>query len=372
MHTAVLRTWAEVQSIEPAWNALTARMPDSSIYQEFDWHAAWWSAFGQGHELMVVACRSGDRVVGIAPMMVTMARSAWGDEHSKIRFIGCLNHASDYLSFIVDPDVPEALDALLEALEGTFGTVDRIVLSHFPSHFDTFGRTLAFFRERGSQLLLESEQAAPYRRLGQVKDDQKAANRSSLRRRYNHFRRLGTLRFHRCSGEAEILAYLDQFFAQHIARRALTAAPSQFLDDAQRLFYREMVARLLPTGWLCFDVVEFNGDPIAFHLGFQYRNRFYWYKPTFDIAYAEHSPGQVLIKFLLEEAIARGLDEFDFTVGSEPFKYRFANGVRQNMRLTVIRSPVDYWLSRSRLWLSAARQGVSAAVRVPAMGRLQG
>jgi len=32
-----------------------------------------------------------------------------------IRFIGSPNHASDFCDFIVDPDVPEALDALLVA-----------------------------------------------------------------------------------------------------------------------------------------------------------------------------------------------------------------------------------------------------------------
>ena len=32
-----------------------------------------------------------------------------------------------------------------------------------------------------------------------------------------------------------------------------------------------------------------------------------------DVALARHSPGEVLIKFLLEEASARGLLEFDFT-----------------------------------------------------------
>jgi CelD/BcsL family acetyltransferase involved in cellulose biosynthesis len=367
-----LETWAEVQAIEPAWNALTARCPESSIYQEFDWHAAWWSAFGRDHELMVVTCHIGHRLVGIAPMMITTSRSMRSDEHAKIRFIGCLNHASDYLNFIVDPQVPEALDALLTEVQCAFGSVDRIYLSHFPSHFGTFDRTLAFFRERGSQMLLQTEQVAPYRRLGDVEDDRKAANKSSLRRRYNHFRRLGDLRFHRCESESEILGYLDAFFKQHIARRALTAAPSQFLDRGERVFYREMVLRLLRPGWLRFDVVLLDGVPLAFHFGFQYRNRFYWYKPTFDVAYAEHSPGQVLIKFLLEDAIEHGLDEFDFTVGSESFKYRFANGVRQNMRLTVVRSPVDYWLSRSRLWLSAARHGVASAVRIPAMGRLGG
>ena len=118
---------------------------------------------------------------------------------------------------------------------------------------------------------------------------------------------------------------LDRFFDQHKSRRALTGAPSQFHDAAQRDFYVRLIRALAPTGWLRFDVVLFDDAPIAFHLGFEHRGRFLWYKPTFDARLAAKSPGEVLIKLLLDDAIDRGLKEFDFTVGAEPFKLRFAN-----------------------------------------------
>jgi hypothetical protein len=53
-----------------------------------------------------------------------------------------------------------------------------------------------------------------------------------------------------------------------------------------------------------------------------------------------------LLKFLLDDAIGRGLEEFDFTVGSEPFKYRFSNRTRSNDRIIVFRSAADYWIHR--------------------------
>jgi CelD/BcsL family acetyltransferase involved in cellulose biosynthesis len=56
----------------------------------------------------------------------------------------------------------------------------------------------------------------------------------------------------------------------------------------------------------------------------------------------------VLIKFLLEDAIRKGLEEFDFTVGPEPFKRRFSNRTRINYRLTVFCSATDYWIYRGR------------------------
>ena len=125
-----------------------------------------------------------------------------------------------------------------------------------------------------------------------------------------------------------------------------TCALPIFIDPAQQLFYRDLIKDTLRHGWLRFDVVLFDGAPLAFHFGFEYQRRFIWYKPAFDVQFAARSPGEVLLKFLLDDAIEKGLEEFDFTVGSEPFKYRFANRTRSNDRIIVFRSAVDYLFHR--------------------------
>jgi CelD/BcsL family acetyltransferase involved in cellulose biosynthesis len=112
-------------------------------------------------------------------------------------------------------------------------------------------------------------------------------------------------------------------------------------------------------------VVLFNGAPLAFHFGFEYRRGFIWYKPTFDIQFASRSPGEVLIKFLLEDAIKKNLEEFDFTVGSESFKYRFANRIRSNSRVIAFRSTVDYWKHRARCMLKEALKRNPASRSAP-------
>jgi CelD/BcsL family acetyltransferase involved in cellulose biosynthesis len=72
-----------------------------------------------------------------------------------------------------------------------------------------------------------------------------------------------------------------------------------------------------------------GSTPIAYHFGFELDGVLTWYKPSFDPELQQRSPGEVLIKLLLDDALARDLDEFDFTVGSEAFKFRFANLIRQ-------------------------------------------
>jgi CelD/BcsL family acetyltransferase involved in cellulose biosynthesis len=54
-----------------------------------------------------------------------------------------------------------------------------------------------------------------------------------------------------------------------------------------------------------------------------------WYKPSFAIELARFSPGEVLLRQLLLRAIEEGLAIFDFGLGEEPFKARFATHSRQ-------------------------------------------
>ena len=148
------------------------------------------------------------------------------------------------------------------------------------------------------------------------------------------------------------MVHLDAFFQQHIERWGLTETPSQFLQEAPRAFMREVVRAMALTGYLRFSVVSLDDRPIAYHLGFECNGRFIWYKPTFDVALCRHSPGEVLIKHLLEDACTRGLLEFDFGPGEEAFKYRFSNYARAISSVHVHRSRVggslDGWHFRLR------------------------
>ena len=100
-------------------------------------------------------------------------------------------------------------------------------------------------------------------------------------------------------------------------------------------------------GWLLFSMVEFNDQPIAFHYGFDYNDTVLWYKPSFDVEHASHSPGLVLLRYLIGYAIDQKRHELDFTIGDEPFKSRFTNSKRKTVSLKVFRNPGRFFLERS-------------------------
>lgn len=117
----------------------------------------------------------------------------------------------------------------------------------------------------------------------------------------------------------------------------MTGEKSLFLDESACAFFRELVEELDAEKELRFGVVQLDQRPIAIHFGFRYDGRMIWYKPSFDIDWWEYSPGEVLLRSLFEYVDSEGLDEFDFTVGDEAFKHRFANEVRENYDLYLFR-----------------------------------
>lgn len=345
----VIEETARLLPLTDQWNGLVERAATRTVFQTFEWYLSWWRIFGAGARLRIGLAWEGDRLVGIAPLMV---RQAWvgGLRLRVLEFIG--TGPSDYADFIVEAERPAVLEALLGQLLRSDVDWELMALENLPAASPTAARLETFFGRQGLRLHRQIACECPAYCFGDRAEDEKVTRKKSLRRHFNYFQRTGQLEFQHCRDRDEILGLLDSFFDQHIRRRALTEDASSFHDEQRRAYYREMVQTLWPTGWLLFSVVRLDGRPIAFHLGFEYAGTMIWYKPTFEPELAQHSPGEVLIKYLFEDAIARGLREFDFTVGSEDFKYRFANTIRHNESIRVFRHAwlylIDQGLDRCR------------------------
>ena len=295
------------------WNALVARGGTDAIFLTWEWQKAWWDSFERRGLLLLGAERDGE-LLAIAPFFT---------EERMIYFVG--SGGSDYLDFAGEISAPEVLDGLLMCARNS---VPEFIGFRF-FHLRDKSPTAELLRASASRLDLvlreEGIQPAPATQLGvDSAADRALTQKKSLLRHEAYFRRSGSLEvLHRSTAE-EIGPHLDEFFQQHMARWSTTPHPSLFHDARQRCFYRTVTQYASSAGWLRFTRVESNGLAIAFHFGFAYHGAFMWYKPTFAIELVRHSPGEVLLRQLLLRAIEESAHTFDFGLGDEPFKQRFA------------------------------------------------
>jgi CelD/BcsL family acetyltransferase involved in cellulose biosynthesis len=294
-----------------AWGRLLATGPTDSFDLTFAVQHAWWDTLGHGQLLLVVASRD-DADIALAPLF----------ECGGMIF----NIASkDQLDLIGDVSEPSVLDALLNTARAAVPNFLGFRFYFVPDSSPTGARLQAAAERLSLSCHDEGGIAAPA--ISMRRDTlhaQACTRKQSLRRHENFLRKHGELVVTHAADGAWILPQLSNFFDQHVGRRAVTDHPSLFEDAACRAFYRRMTELAATTGWLRFTRVDWDGQPIAFHYGSSYHGRYLYGIPSFDVALRERSPGEVLLRHLLLRAIGEAATSFDFGIGDEPYKYRFA------------------------------------------------
>ena len=301
-------------------------------------------------KLILLVAHENDAPVGIA--------SLYMDERRNIRFVG--HGRSDYSDLICTAERDDIRDAMLKSIIAESNDWNRIELRHIPASSPTI-RALAATQVNS---LRTDEVPCPALLIeGHQEHFDKVRNKKSLRRHHNFFRKKQGYCVEHLSTAAEIMPRLEEFFQQHIARWSDTGFPSLFNSDVNREFYRRIVQSLDQTNCLRFTRLAMGERPIAFHFGFVFADTFVWYKPCFDPKLSSKSPGEALLKELFELVAEEKHKEFDFTIGDETFKQRFANQIRQNVEVTLYRRSIDYCtqsaIHRTKKHLKSSRLGRS-------------
>ncbi len=303
---------------ERDWDRLLAASATRTVFQTQAWLGAWWDTFGRGR-LLPIAVHEEGALTALAPL--------YADE-GMVFFVG--SGGSDYLDFLGAVHRPQLLRGILElARQATPGFVGfRFYL--VPDDSPTAASLAAVSAELGLTCCEESSLAAPALRFRDWPEGKRRpSEKKSLLRHERGLRASGTLEIEHVRDPEQVTAMLPDFFQQHVARWADTPYPSLFLEEQQREFYHRISERVGARGWLRFTRMAFDGEPAAYHFGFAFDDAFLWYKPAFAIELARRSPGEVLLRSLLLQAQEESLDVFDFGLGDESFKQRFATRTKR-------------------------------------------
>lgn len=333
MQALLIRDISEIDITETEWNRTVSMSTTNTIFQTYQWFHAWWKVFGGHHKLFFISVYDKDRLVGFSPLMI----SAHKINGNVLRFVGY--DKSDYSDFILIDKKEETLCKIFETIANYKKEWDSIILNNVPENSSTSESIKKICEYHKFKTIYDNSTICPALLIkGHEQFAARISNKYSLRRRCNYFQKNGRIRFYNVQSEEEAKKYLPLFFEQHIKRWSMTKFPSLFINHRNRAFYEELMSAIIHRGWLLFSVVEFNEQPIAFHYGFHYNSKLIWYKPSFDISYASHSPGKVLLQHLIKYLIESGLHELDFTIGDDPFKRHFTNINRKNIRMAIYRS----------------------------------
>lgn len=166
-------------------------------------------------------------------------------------------------------------------------------------------------------------------------------------------------RFRTADGSVPIATEMKQFFDLHVAqwegRKPGTTLQS---PDAQQ-FHVDFAAAALEQGWLRLVFLEADGRDVAALYGFTMGGRACYFNAGWDPAWSSTSVGLVLLAHAVRTACAEGASVYDFLLGDEEYKYRFATA-EETVDTVALATPTSP--ARPALQLEGALRRVAAAV----------
>jgi CelD/BcsL family acetyltransferase involved in cellulose biosynthesis len=248
------------------------------------------------------------------------------DGRAILRFVGGID-LTDYLGPIcAAPDREAVAEALICWLEDTEETWAEFDAHNLPVPL-RFAESLVERADRFEvEFSLDQEETAAVLPLPESWDDYLAAldskNRHELRRKRRRlFRDHPDARF-RTATEETLERDLKTFVEMH---RGAEGHKGHFMNPEIATFFERLAHAFMPLGWLRLDFLEIAEREVASTFSFELDGTFYLYNSAYEPEAARVSPGLVLVSHLVEDAIERGLETFDFLRGPERYKYQLGS-----------------------------------------------
>ena len=151
--------------------------------------------------------------------------------------------------------------------------------------------------------------------------------RNQVGRKERNLVREHSAEFRLVTDPEEAGAQLDRFFVLHGARWSGDGA-SSLTDPAVTAFHRSFATAAAARGWLRLWFLEIGGEAVASIYGWSIGGRYAYFNAGWQPEWSRSSVGLVLLARTVRHAIEEGAAEYDFLLGDEEYKARFAGRER--------------------------------------------
>ena len=308
-------------ALGPEWEELEGRCA-GHLFQSHRFLSSWYACAGRESNaaLAVVACRDEGALRAVFPGCII--------SKGGVRILTWLGgfFVVDYGDVLFDPASSCGIDTFLEGALRLLRQKSRFQVCYFHNvrhdaaaypyisrHFRTFRSDVAPYVQ------LEGDFEEYLNSLKRFRKKQK----SDTLRQIKRLSELGQLEFGVLpAGDSRSEPLLEAFFAQKRWRFQISGVHGVLFQPGYEEFYRDQA---LHNDQVHLSYLSLDGAIIATHVGYLYRDRFYYLMPSYDHNFAGYSPGRVLTYYLIRECFDRGVKVFDFCFGRDDYKYEWTD-----------------------------------------------
>jgi CelD/BcsL family acetyltransferase involved in cellulose biosynthesis len=315
----------DMTAAEPFWRHLENGRSLFTPYQRFDLLDAWQRHVGAS--------------VGVTPFIVIGFDQAgeplflWPFGRTRkgplkvVRFLGS-KHANFNMG-LWHRDIPAAITArdlhdAFNRIAAVGPGIDLLALFCQPPHWDGIANPFGLLpRQASVDMSARLELPGTLDAINHVLS---TSMRSRLRGKERKLQSLAGYRYLQAATAADVDRLLDSFFALKSAHMAAQGVGNVFAEPGVAEFLREASHRNLANGRPLIEIhaLEGGGEVLALFGTIVDDYRFSSMFNTYTLSdNSRHSPGLILLTYMVNEAAARGVSSFDIGVGQARYKSFF-------------------------------------------------
>jgi CelD/BcsL family acetyltransferase involved in cellulose biosynthesis len=320
-----------------------------------------------GGSAAVLACVDGGDLAALAPLARVAIAGSPG-----LALVPMATGSADYVDMVLPADGTArtaALTSLLAALSAARMTWDVWDLAGVPTESPTTTELPRRARELGLEVHVATAHARPFVELTGSFDEYLRGRpgrfRYNLRSRLARLEKLGRVELRVIRDAASVAGALGRLRQLHARRWAGQYTSTTFSSSATAFgFYVAACEQYANRGMLDLTLLEVEGRAVAASLGFVDRGCYYYYLPAWDPEFSVYAPASILVARLIERAFEMRLERFDFMIGDEEYKDRWATDRSSTSRLIIGRGARGRAAAASLIQLHELRQRARQSARL--------
>jgi CelD/BcsL family acetyltransferase involved in cellulose biosynthesis len=336
----IASTVAEFTELETIWGQLLADSPSDNYFLRWEWLWHWWSVFaGPDDRLAILVLERDNKIAAIAPFYVRKRFLGGVCPVRRLMFIGTQEDG--------DGDVgSDYMDVLCRAGEenSVINAFFKGIVSHdicdeiYLSNMDTASKTFHLIREEAENLrfltMIAHTAVSPCIKLPSTWDEYLNSLTPSMRYKIRNERRKmgkkGDAAMIKVEKVDDLLKGFGELARLHAKRWESRGKEGVFAQERFAQFHRRIMPTMLKKGHLELSILSENGASKAVIYNIIYKNKVYFYQSGVDTADRKIAYGYVMHSYCIEEAIKRGMAEYDFLPkgAGDDYKDRFSTQSR--------------------------------------------
>lgn len=344
MQVEVVSTYEDLLKLKSGWKFIFEKGQTNSPSISWEFFSLWWKHYGNDQKMLILLVRDGAAIIGIAPLM-SIKGNFLTLRTPVIRFLSD-DTAADYMDFLVLYNNREVVRTILNFLV-KLENWGRIDLRRIPGCSPNLEEIKTVCRNLGYPYMVKIDCVSPIVKIEGKWDDfyhrLSKGLRQDIRTTLNKLRIMGEIRFEVSEGNNLKIA-LDALFNFHKDRQIHKPGRSIFESEKNRNFILDLTFTFAEKGWVEVSTLKLDNRIISVVLGHKANRVFYYCTPAFDYSFSKYSLGKLHIFYLLKNCFEQGYDKFDFTIGDEPYKLRWANDSIENYEIKVYKNELFYKL----------------------------